>query len=382
MTRQPKRYHTWLHTNWPLPDRDRWAAGFFPGDGLTRPGPLAEFKPRTVENAELAWGRYLDFQKRAATLADVTRAGERLTERDLVAFGRELLKELKISSVLCIFTAMARAVRVMDPEADVRVLSRIIKRLARLAKPTREIDSRLISPPDLVNIAESMMDEADAVADVTYRTKLLYRDGLLILWEALCPLRRGTMQKIKLGEHLIVEGDGMRVELGEDMMKGNRAFGADLPKQLGPRLFRYIKHYRPHFLKDGETDPGYLFLSNLGVQMFPGTLSRIVKDNLQRQTGKNFSFHMFRHAAASFISEKAPHRLQDARKLLHHRQLATTWTYYVRKQQKEAIEGYQGAVKDLLKRERRQRAKARNRDRAKQDAPKRPDPRRPNKEVR
>lgn len=148
---------------WPAIDREAWKKATAPGDEISGWGKAAAWAPRTRENAELAYGRFVGFLGRSHRLRTVSRVGERLVENDLCAFGYELSAVLAPYTVLGIFTSLNLAVKALDPDADRAVLNQIVSRLSQTATSVRDVGGNLVPPPVLVELGEAMMNEAEAM---------------------------------------------------------------------------------------------------------------------------------------------------------------------------------------------------------------------------
>jgi len=72
-----------------------------------------------------------------------------------------------------------------------------------------------------------------------------------------------------------------------------------------------------------------------------------------KRSGKKFSFHMFRHAAATFIENVAPERSLMAAGVLHHADFRTTQKHYIRGQRTAAMRAYQACVRQIVRKARR-----------------------------
>lgn len=344
-----QRYKLWLHPNWPKKERLAWVAANDPGDVLSGSGPAASLAARTIENAELAYGRYVEFLFRTNRQSEVAHIADRLRLDNLRAFAQELDHTVASQTVLMIFASLSRSIWLMDPRVDRELLFKIIRRLAHLSKPTREIDERLISPIELLETADEMMKEAEACPVQGKKSAVLARNSVVIMGGALCPLRRKNWLQVVIGKHLRFEGDVAVLSFESRDMKGKRIFEVSLPAELAKVLRRYIDHFRPRLLRPDVKDEGVLFPSWFGKPMFPGTMSYSVKSALLARTGKAFSMHMFRYAAATFVSDHAPERMAIAKGMLHHRSFRTTSKYYIRGQRRRAMTKYQDAVARIVK---------------------------------
>lgn len=350
--RKSRHFDTWLNANWPLSLKQAWSDACLPGDAITPAGPGAHLAQRTRENAELALGRYIAFRKSRGLPVDGDAVQKFLDLAAIRAFTENLAETLQKQSIVIILESLGRALRLVAPGLDQREYRKLVRRYHSIAKPTRNIDSRLLPPQLLVETSNAMMDEAEADFTPSKATIRAFRNGLLILGATLCPLRRENWRMMQIGVHIKLDCGNPMFDFDYDLMKGRRRFVCPVPTEFNfiARLQRYIEHYRPLLIKPGAPDPGYLFLSSNGGQMSRSSISSAVEQSLLRRTKKRFSFHMFRYSAATFVSSYAPERLQIARDILHHKRMRTTSKHYVRGQQARSNSKYQELVRDNLRR--------------------------------
>jgi integrase len=103
----------------------------------------------------------------------------------------------------------------------------------------------------------------------------------------------------------------------ESTKAGNR-YEAVLPDKLLPWLRRFIEVYRPILAGPGVTDEAWL--SREGGPLSAGQLQRRIRRATQQELGKPISLHLFRDCLATTVSEIAPERIEDAARILGHRQ--------------------------------------------------------------
>jgi hypothetical protein len=221
---------------WPALDREAWRNANVPGDEFTQSGIAAQWAPQSRENAELAYGRLLGFLLRKGRLTPVQHVGERIVLDDLRDLGHELSAQLAPHTVRGVYSSLAMAFSAMDPGSDRRQLNQIVARLARTAKSVRDITGNLLSPRELVAIGKGMMDEADSQVLRSSRPASLYRDGLLTMFLALCPLRVGAVSEMQIGLNLIVVDDRATVRFPPEERKKRRIGDVPLPQALSGRF--------------------------------------------------------------------------------------------------------------------------------------------------
>ena len=342
-------------TEWPELDREAWSLANQAGDEISGWGTATEWAPRSIENAEQAVGRFLGFLARNDRLRPVSRVGERVVLENLRAFGYGLSAQLAPYTVLGIFASLNMAFAAMDPTADRSLLNKLISRLARSAKSVRDIGSNLLSPKELETIGRSMMEEAEKQTCRSRRRASLYRDGLLTMFLALCPLRPGAVAEMQIGTHLLVQGSRVVVHLPPDERKKRRLQDVPLPDELMHGIVRYLECYRSMFPRPAPEHAKAVWISSNGNAFDRGGISRQIKIQMARRTDKQFSAHMFRHACATYIVDVAPERARMIVGVLGHAGFRTAKRHYIKGQQHMAVKKHQEAVRDLMRRGRSRR---------------------------
>jgi integrase len=339
--------------DWPLADREAWRIACDDSDEFSAGGIAGGWAPRSRQNAELAYGRLIGFLRRHQRLNAVDRVGQRLVLEDLQELGYELSSQLAPYTVRGIYSSLGMAVRAMDPSADRRILNQIAARLARTARSVRNISGNLLTPQELVAIGVAMMEEAESNVRHSWRRASIYRDGLLIMFMALCPLRPGAVSEMQLGTNLIVDGDKVVIRFPAQEKKKRRVEDVPVPKSVADRFRRYIALYRPMFPRPSPCHADAVWLSRNGLPLSRDSLSKRIKERTARRTGKRFTAHMFRHASASHIVDVAPEQARMVVGVLGHSGFRTAQQHYIKGQQLTAVRYYQRAVSDLQKRGRK-----------------------------
>jgi integrase len=337
---------------WPALDRAAWERANREGDLLSGQGPAAGWRASTRRTAGRAYGNWLRFLGDGGRLDPAAPIASRLTEATLRDYIAALRARASPVTVLTQVRHLSCAVAVMEPGADRSLLNLAIGRLTPLAKPVREKASRLVSPVTLLRLGQKLMAEWQARAAHDPRLKAMdYRDGLMIAFLALCPLRVANLAAMRIGKHLNYAAGRPRVVFEASEMKGKQALEFDFPAELEPALSFYLEHVHP-VLCDG---------AQLGAPLWPslhkgkrqmtahGIYTRITHITAVH-LGRPVTPHMFRDAAATFIAEMTPERAMMAAAVLQHRQLETTMRFYIHGQQHLAARNYHAAIDDLVAR--------------------------------
>lgn len=339
----------WSHVTWPEPDRLAWIAANRPGDDFEAPGPGARWTAGSRRNVEVAYGRYIAWLADNST-AEIEVVQDPLDLQRLKRFSDHLAETMAPITVWSTLQALARALAVMAPAADRSGLHKVLGRLKRRLSMSNRIDDNLVDPPRLIDVAVTMMDEAERMLRGK-KAAVRYRNGAIIMAATLCPLRRQNWGGVLLGRHLQFQGETAELRFEANELKASsRPLHCSLPPACAQRLARYIDVYRPLLLA-GSADSGALWLTWDGVPLNGHHLSGTVRQCLLKRCGKAFTFHMFRHAAATFIADRAPDQARLAAGVLQHADMRMTEAHYIRGQRTAAMRGYQVLVRAVIARD-------------------------------
>ena len=163
------------------------------------------------------------------------------------------------------------------------------------------------------------------------------------------PIRLGNLISIRLEENLIRPG-GLRsaywLVFPDYDVKNRVQLEFKLIPELGALIDEYIQDYRPTLLR-GSND----------LWLFPGqkrdiknsrTLSLQITDRVIKATGLRITVHQFRHAAAAVFLKHNPGQYELVRRMLGHRNIATTMNFYVGLENIQATEIYANLMKKRL----------------------------------
>lgn len=200
------------------------------------------------------------------------------------------------------------------------------KRLDRRTNSNRE-HLPIVSAERLVALGFKLMNEADEVGagSLTGRA-LLYRDGLLITFLALCPIRRRNITAMLLDVHLQRTGQQYSVLFEPEETKNGEPLEFDLPRMIVAHFERYLDHWRP--LIPGSADHQGLWASEKKCRLTKCALNDIVVRHSRRAWGITVNLHRFRHAAATTLAIHDPARVLVAKDLLHHKAPGSVGRHY------------------------------------------------------
>jgi len=208
---------------------------------------------------------------------------------------------------------LSGAIAVMDPTADRSLLKLALSRLTPGTRPVRDKRGRLVSPLVLLRLGQKLMAKWQSRPAHDPRLNAMdYRDGFMIALLALCPLRLENLAAVVIGQHLTLASERPRLAFTADEMKGRRSLEFDVPTALHVKLAFYLTDIHPMLYRGPQ----------LGAPLWPslhtdkpkmsehGIYTRITQVT-EKHLGHPISPHMFRDAAATFITELVPEHAHD-----------------------------------------------------------------------
>jgi integrase len=273
-----------------------------------------------------------------------------LTEAWLRDYIAALRRRTAPVTVVTQIALLSSAIAAMAPAADRTLLKLAINRLKPMARRTRNKDSRVVSPVILLQLGQTLMANWQARREHDPRLNAMdYRDGLMIAFLALCPVRLENLAQMRVGEHLTFEGELVRVEFTGLETKGGRPLEFDWPHELRPALEFYLSRVHPMIYELPQNNgPLWPSLQVRKRQMGACAIYMRITKLTAKHLGCRINPHMFRDAAATFISEMTPERALLAAGVLQHTNLQITKDHYIRGQQHQMLHRYQHAIDDLI----------------------------------
>lgn len=139
------------------------------------------------------------------------------------------------------------------------------------------------------------------------------------------PIRRKNVANLCIEKHLRQRGHRLYLVIDDHDVKNSEPIDFELPPHTVEILAWYVREHRPHLL-DGPSDA--LFPVKSGKAKSRETLAVQIKEAVERYTGFKFNTHLFRHAGGKIFLDARPGQYEVMRRVLGHRSLTTTTSYY------------------------------------------------------
>lgn len=294
--------------DWPGPDRRLWevAMGSRRGRFSTR-GLAARLAPASIEKAMEGYGRWLGFLHYHGWLDPDDGPLERLDEdRAAVYFDELVALGNGDYTIVGRFQELQMALRIMEPRAQVAWLSRPggVPLRHRLAMEKRSFEVH--HSATLYAWGFELMERA-LTLPTPRRRQVMLRDGLLIALLAAAGPRLGSVQVMRLGQHIRFDGQEWWMTLDVPDIKTDKPHRVPLPASLTSWFERYVEVERRELLNGQVSDAMWInwrgeTLGEAGIE------KRIRWWSAKRFGAENaFGVHRFRHS----IGTTAPLMVPD-----------------------------------------------------------------------
>jgi integrase/recombinase XerD len=186
-----------------------------------------------------------------------------------------------------------------------------------------------------------------AAKNISITDAMQYRNGLIIAFLALVPVRRRTLAALRIGKHLVKSGSLWTVDIPREDVKTKRPLEYAVSAQLSRRISIYVNEFRPQIPGAGAHD--YLWASNRGRPMGDAIIYATVRRCTRKSFGFPVNLHRFRPAAGTFWSIRDPANVRGVRDLLGHASFATTEKHYIMAQSRLAGRALELAIHNVGK---------------------------------
>ena len=242
------------------------------------------------------------------------------------------------------------AAKVMGPDRDWSFINNIASKIRARHRPARD-KRNLKLTEELLDLGFALMEKANATRGLP--AAVLYRDGLIIAFLSLVPLRRRNLEGLRLGQNLIETNRHWTVSLEAEETKTHAPLEMDWPDLLAGPLAIYLQVHRPFLAcrrgRWSKSVGDALWVSQDGSPMTQMAIYDRVRARTKATFGTAINPHLFRDAAATTMAIADPEHVRISAPLLGHRTLTTTERHYQQAKGYEAQRAYINALRELRK---------------------------------
>ena len=334
---------------WPAEDQRRWGlackpASLFEDEG----GELADRRSATIRKYAKGYGRWLTFLAQHDPVALDLAPAARITTPRVKAYHAHLRETGNgTSTQINRLEELAVVGRFMDPEFSDRYIRRAVSVIRSQSVPVRS-KAHLRTSDDLLGLGLSLMETASNPQDLDH--VLAFRDGLIIAFLALHPVRRRNLADFKLDRNLIRQPTGFLIVFDGDQTKCGAPHEARLADVLVEPMRTYLSVWRPVLaVRTGRWTADLddaVWISQDGSPMSQEGLSGRIELRTRSAFGKAMNPHLFRDAAATTMATADPGNVRVAAPVLGHRTFAPTERHYIQATGLQAQAGYLKVIKE------------------------------------
>jgi integrase/recombinase XerD len=327
---------------WPALDRQRWLAACKPADILSIDESGARSRLSQVSNrkAEKGYGRWLTYIAINDPSALWCPPETRITPERVRAYV-EALQTIGngTATVLARLQELTEMAKVMGPNTAWGFINRIASKVRATHRPVRD-KSNLRLSDELLDLGLCLIEQA-AQVDLTQRqAAIMHRDGLIIAFLSLVPLRRRNLARLTIGANLINVGGAWLIILEAAETKTQQFHEVFWPDIIVSPLHTYLDKHRPCLVRRSgrwlKVVGDSLWVSSHGSPMTEIAIYDRIRSRTEEAFGRAVNPHLFRDAAATTLAIADPAHVRIAAPLLGHRTFMTTERYYQQAQGYEA----------------------------------------------
>jgi integrase len=229
----------------------------------------------------------------------------------------------------------------------------LLRRLAARAEGVMDKRQRLRRSHELFGLGEAMMAAAEDPNRSPGRRNhprdraRLYRDGLMIAFLAMRPMRLANLIGMVIGQHLVKRSGRWWIEVPGEEVKTGAAIELPFPATLVEPLQRYLAHWRPQLAADGQARQcPVLWLSEQGRAMSRSRANTMINRRTAAAFGLPVNPHLFRDALATTVAVHRPDEVRIVSRMLGHNAIATAERFYNQARQVDAARNWHACMEE------------------------------------
>lgn len=313
---------------WPEADQQIWSGLQARGNPLDGVGAFAHLRASTIAQHEAGYGRWIAWLKETDPAALRDAPLSRIKPERVVAWMSSMGADAAYSRVMRLDT-LIRIIVAVDRETNVTKLRRI--RAIHFAQAQdrngERKHGRILSGAVLLQAGLALAGQhADAGSTLERMQKL--RDGAMLAFLALLPIRRRAFVGLELGRSVLLTAHSIEIALSPEMTKTGNTWTTMVPDPLEGLLRHYLSNSRPFLLRRGDETHTMLWVADSGRPMGYSYMGRRICDLTARMTGVRVPPHFFRDAAATTLARESPEHARSAGPLLGHTSFRTAEKHY------------------------------------------------------
>lgn len=323
---------------WPERDRALWEQAISDGGYFKEAGKAAHWAPATKKQVAKGYSKWAYFLAEAGSLDPSATPTDRATPERLETYVHWLEdQDLSSITIASRFSDLREALRVMEPEADIGVLTSMMIKLRARESPRRKKHIRIEHPREIRERAFAYLAKIPDLECINDRVRAgWYRDGVAVAFLAARPIRLKNLASLRIGHNFIRGPEGWACDFPANETKERCPLSFSLSSDLCAVLDHYIEVYRPRLLGSAPSD--YLWISIRGALLSQQAHYIGISLLTSKLFGHPINPHLFRDCAATAIATEDPEHVLAAARILGHGSIEMTIKSYNQSLMVNAVE--------------------------------------------
>jgi predicted secreted protein len=304
--------------DWPAGDRRAFSAALDEIDEGNDIGLAAFWSKDWREAVIKRYGMWLHFLQRNGWLDPGSSPLARVTKERLRSFVKEIDDRVESETTAAYALGMSEALRVMCPnEKRPKYLKKAVRKLARLAQPSRDDRSKLVAPYQLYRAGLRRMKRYQAAAATCPKSALKFMDGLMMAMIVSKALRMKNFAGMLWNKNIKKNPlDMYEVKFAKIETKNHVRIRAELPRTLTKYIDFYVTIVRDKLLQKRESEA--MWITSINTDMAPITLYYRFCAATFEELEKRINPHMVRKIVATGVAFAEPTAVSITPALLDH----------------------------------------------------------------
>lgn len=314
---------------WPATDQEMWQRAIQQGGLFDDVGALSHLAEPTRGMIQSGYGKWLAWLSETQPEALALPPAERLQFERFVAF-TEANAHLSPKSQHLYAANTLRLLYHCHPGKEWGPFWNVVKHLERQADEhvSPRKDGRILAGNFVLAKALELAGPIAEAANSPRQKALLQRNGTIIAFLALIPLRRRALTSLRLGESVVFDGDDIRIVTKPELNKTKTYWETLVPPSIAPALRHYIHETRHQLMARSGLDHDYLWVTKDGASISGTAMGTLIRNQTRDLFGVPISPHLFRDIAATTLARTSPEAVGHIRALLNHNGHETAEKYY------------------------------------------------------
>lgn len=306
-------------SGWPEADLRMWDSLLAADDPLGEPGALAHLRETSRQGLIKCYGRWLAWLYRREpeilSLLPMTRMTVERMRAWIADLGR-----LAPPTRLTLANGALQVLRKAHPRHDWSITHRLLRELRIKVRnwQSNRKQGRVVSGTVIHTAAMDLCAQGAETANTPLRAAVMLRDGTMIAFLTILPIRLRALSELTLGQSVLVSSTQIRISLSEDMTKNGLPWETVVPPPLDGVLRSYIRDTRPLLLEQTGSQHDALWVTRFGSPMGYKGLQKRICMVTKRELGIEISAHLFRDVAVTTLVRESPEHARLTRPLLAH----------------------------------------------------------------